>query len=46
MDDKGQIWGDRGEVIGKAKGNKADGPFSGFQSLTVGKDDVVLDSSS
>lgn len=51
VDDKGQIWGDRGEVIGKAelmpeaKGNKADGPFSGFQSLTVGKDNVVLDSS-
>ncbi|EER39069.1 conserved hypothetical protein [Histoplasma capsulatum H143] len=51
VDDKGQIWGDKGEVIGKAelmpepKGNKAGGPFSGFQSLTVGKDDVVLDSS-
>ncbi|KLJ11496.1 hypothetical protein EMPG_13315 [Blastomyces silverae] len=51
VDDKGQIWGDKGQVIGKvelvpeAERHKPEGPFSGFTSLTVGKDSVVLDSS-
>ncbi|OJD25486.1 hypothetical protein ACJ73_03150 [Blastomyces percursus] len=52
VDDKGKIWGDKGQVIGKvelvpeAEREKPEGPFSGFASLIVGKDGVVLDNSS
>lgn len=51
VDDKGQIWGDKGQVIGKAElipeaeRDKPEGPFSGFERLTVGKEGVVQDNS-
>ncbi|KKZ62666.1 hypothetical protein EMCG_00349 [[Emmonsia] crescens] len=51
VDDKGQIWGDKGQVIGKvelipeAEQEKPEGPFSGFERLTVGKEGVVQDNS-
>jgi hypothetical protein len=49
VDGKGQIWGDNGQIIGRAElipgaeENKAEGPFYGFDNATVGKDGVVLD---
>ena len=51
VDGKGQIWGDEGKVIGNAEltsgggENKPEGPFSGFDDLTVGKDGIVQTSS-
>ncbi|PGG99451.1 hypothetical protein AJ79_08525 [Helicocarpus griseus UAMH5409] len=51
VDDKGQIWGDRGQVIGKAElipeaeREKPEGPFAGFEGLTVAKDGVIQDRS-
>lgn len=49
VDGKGQIWGDNGQVVGRAElipgaeENKAEGPFYGFDNATVGKDGVVQD---
>lgn len=49
VDGKGQIWGDNGQVIGRAElipgaeQQKAEGPFYGFESAEVGKDGVVVD---
>ncbi|KAJ5644461.1 hypothetical protein N7507_010472 [Penicillium longicatenatum] len=49
VDGKGQIWGDNGQVIGRAElipgaeQQKAEGPFFGFDNAEVGKDGVVLD---
>jgi hypothetical protein len=49
VDGKGQIWGDNGQVIGRAElipgaeENKAEGPFFGFDNAIVGKDGVVQD---
>lgn len=47
VDGKGQIWGDNGQVIGRAElipgaeQHKAEGPFYGFDNAVVGKDGVV-----
>lgn len=49
VDGKGQIWGDSGQVIGRAElipdaeQQKAEGPFFGFENAQVGKDGVVMD---
>lgn len=49
VDGKGQIWGDNGQVIGRAElipgaeQQKAEGPFFGFDNAQVGKDGVVVD---
>jgi hypothetical protein len=49
VDGKGQIWGDNGQIIGRAElipgaeENKAEGPFYGFDNAIVGKDGVVQD---
>ncbi|MCJ1413490.1 hypothetical protein MMC19_007596 [Ptychographa xylographoides] len=50
VDGQGQIWSDNGKVIGKAElipggeqDQAAEGPFSGFENLTVGKDGLVKD---
>ncbi|KAJ5648737.1 hypothetical protein N7490_005109 [Penicillium lividum] len=49
VDGKGQIWGDNGEVIGRAElipgaeQHKAEGPFFGFDNAEVAKDGVVVD---
>ncbi|KAF7716584.1 Uncharacterized protein PECH_004393 [Penicillium ucsense] len=49
VDGKGQIWGDNGQVIGRAElipgadQDKAEGPFYGFDNAEVGKDGVVVD---
>ena len=49
VDGKGQIWGDNGQVVGRAElipgaeENKAEGPFYGFDNAIVGKDGVVQD---
>lgn len=49
VDGKGQIWGDNGQVIGRAElipgaeQQKAEGPFFGFENAEVGKDGVVVD---
>ncbi|KAI9877581.1 MAG: hypothetical protein M1830_003510 [Pleopsidium flavum] len=49
VDGQGQIWSDNGKVIGKAElipggeQEKAEGPFSGWENLVVGKDGVVQD---
>ena len=49
VDGQGQIWSDNGKVIGKAElipggeQEKAEGPFAGWDNLTVGKDGVVQD---
>ncbi|KAJ5183703.1 hypothetical protein N7492_001319 [Penicillium capsulatum] len=49
VDGKGQIWGDNGQVIGRAElipgaeQQKAEGPFYGFENAEVGKDGVVVD---
>ena len=50
VDGKGQIWGDNGQIIGRAElipgaeQDKAEGPFYGFDNAEVGKDGVVVDS--
>ncbi|KAJ5114507.1 hypothetical protein NUU61_000266 [Penicillium alfredii] len=52
VDGKGQIWGDNGQVVGRAKlipgaeQEKAEGPFYGFDNAEVGKDGVVTDAGS
>lgn len=49
VDGKGQIWGDNGQVIGRAElipgseQHKAEGPFFGFDNAEVAKDGVVMD---
>lgn len=49
VDGKGQIWGDNGQIIGRAElipgaeQQKAEGPFYGFENAEVGKDGVVVD---
>ena len=49
VDGKGQIWGDNGQIIGRAElipgaeQQKAEGPFYGFDNAEVGKDGVVTD---
>lgn len=49
VDGKGQIWGDNGQIIGRAElipgaeQHKAEGPFFGFDNAEVGKDGVVID---
>lgn len=49
LDDKGQFWDNRGNVIGKAKAlpveddNDEEGPFSGLEGLVVGKEGWVED---
>ena len=48
VDGQGQIWSANGKVIGHATitddgGNKAEGPFAGFESAQVGKDGIVYD---
>lgn len=50
VDGKGQVWSDDGHVIGHAKlvtggEDKAEGPFSNFESTIVQKDGTVTDSS-
>lgn len=50
VDGKGQIWSDDGKVIGQAElipggeQTRGEGPFSGFESVTVGKDGICSDS--
>ncbi|KAJ5781070.1 hypothetical protein N7457_006230 [Penicillium paradoxum] len=49
VDGKGQIWGDNGQIIGRAElipgaeQSKAEGPFYGFDNAVIGKDGVVQD---
>lgn len=49
VDGKGQIWGDNGQVVGRAElipgaeQHKAEGPFYGFDNAQVAKDGVVVD---
>ncbi|KAJ5902557.1 hypothetical protein N7495_003085 [Penicillium taxi] len=49
VDGKGQIWGDNGQIIGRAElipgaeQHKAEGPFFGFDNAEVGKDGVIID---
>ncbi|KAJ5739386.1 hypothetical protein N7533_012170 [Penicillium manginii] len=49
VDGKGQIWGDNGQVVGRAElipgaeQHKAEGPFFGFDNAQVAKDGVVMD---
>ncbi|KAJ5591840.1 uncharacterized protein N7459_002209 [Penicillium hispanicum] len=49
VDGKGQIWGDNGQVIGRAElipdaeQQKAEGPFYSFDNAEVAKDGVVVD---
>jgi Protein of unknown function (DUF3659) len=50
VDGEGQIWNDAGKVIGQAELIPGDqqqkgqeGPFAGFESLTIGKDGYVVD---
>jgi hypothetical protein len=51
LDDKGQIWGENGKVIGRAElipeaeRERPEGPFSAFEDPVVGKDGVVQDRS-
>ncbi|KAJ5218189.1 uncharacterized protein N7498_000288 [Penicillium cinerascens] len=48
VDGKGQIWGDNGQIVGRAElvpgseEEKAEGPFYGFDNAVVGKDGVVM----
>jgi hypothetical protein len=48
VDGKGQIWGDNGQVVGRAElipgaeEEKAEGPFYGFDNAVVGKDGAVM----
>ncbi|KAJ5801543.1 uncharacterized protein N7518_003611 [Penicillium psychrosexuale] len=52
LDDKGQFWDNRGNVIGKAKAlpieehDGDEGPFSGLEGLVVGEDGFVVDENS
>ncbi|KAJ5425301.1 hypothetical protein N7465_000371 [Penicillium sp. CMV-2018d] len=52
LDDKGQFWDNRGNVIGQAKALPAEeddgeeGPFSGLEGLVVGEDGFVEDENS
>jgi hypothetical protein len=49
VDGKGQIWGDNGQIVGRAElipgaeQHKAEGPFFGFDNAQVAKDGVVMD---
>lgn len=49
VDGKGQIWGDNGQVVGRAElipgaeQQKSEGPFYGFDNAEVAKDGVVVD---
>ena len=49
VDGQGQIWSDDGKVIGQAElipggeAQKPEGPFSGFENVTVAKDGMVVD---
>ncbi|KAJ5818175.1 hypothetical protein N7474_003766 [Penicillium riverlandense] len=49
LDEKGQFWDNRGNVIGKAKAlpveedNDEEGPFSGLEGLVVGQDGWIED---
>lgn len=49
VDGKGQIWGDNGQIVGRAEiipgaeQEKAEGPFFGFDNAEVAKDGVVVD---
>ncbi|KAL2847392.1 hypothetical protein BJX68DRAFT_276561 [Aspergillus pseudodeflectus] len=51
VDAKGQIWSDAGKVIGQAElipadeREKPEGPFYGFEGLTVGDEGTIVDSS-
>jgi hypothetical protein len=51
VDAKGQIWSDTGKVIGQAElipadeREKPEGPFYGFEGLTVGDEGTIVDSS-
>lgn len=50
VDGQGQVWGDSGNVVGRAElipgaeQEKPEGPFYGFEGATVGADGVVADS--
>ena len=49
VDGEGQIWNNAGKVVGHARlveggADKAEGPFSNFDSTIVGKDGLVKDS--
>ncbi|KGO45945.1 Protein of unknown function DUF3659 [Penicillium expansum] len=52
LDDKGQFWDNRGNVIGQAKAlpieedEGEEGPFSGLEGLVVGEDGFVEDENS
>ncbi|CAI7642681.1 unnamed protein product [Penicillium palitans] len=52
LDDKGQFWDNRGNVIGQAKAlpveedDGEEGPFSGLEGLVVGEDGFVEDENS
>ncbi|KAJ5555656.1 hypothetical protein N7535_008090, partial [Penicillium sp. DV-2018c] len=52
LDDKGQFWDNRGNVIGKAKtlpieeDEDNEGPFSGLEGLVVGEDGFIEDEDS
>ncbi|KAI1830161.1 hypothetical protein DTO027I6_8946 [Penicillium roqueforti] len=52
LDDKGQFWDNRGNVIGQAKAlpieehDGDEGPFSGLEGLVVGEDGFVVDENS
>ncbi|KAJ5085492.1 hypothetical protein N7532_010263 [Penicillium argentinense] len=49
VDGKGQVWGDNGQVVGRAElisdaeQQKAEGPFYGFDNAEIAKDGVVMD---
>ena len=47
VDGEGQIWDNAGQVIGRAElvhgmDSKAEGPFEGFEDLTVAKDGTII----
>ncbi|GME22375.1 Lea domain protein [Neofusicoccum parvum] len=47
VDSQGQIWDNAGNVIGRAElakgvNTKPEGPFSGFENITVAKDETVV----
>ncbi|PKY00336.1 hypothetical protein P168DRAFT_244432, partial [Aspergillus campestris IBT 28561] len=50
VDGQGQVWGDSGNVVGRAElipgaeQERPEGPFFGFEGATVGADGVVADS--
>lgn len=47
LDDKGQFWDNRGNIIGKVKAlpveDEEEGPFAGFEGLVVGQDGWIED---